>query len=134
MTTPRTDTAQLYRTLDEPGFLAFMHHGEGRGRQQFVTYRDHLRAEDPRGSAMFDAILVDEAQHEAYSLELLRTLGAPEPHLRRVRLWEAWRTLRTLQRSTATTLFAVGFVLLWPALLLVGLWTRWVRPERRGWL
>lgn len=133
VTAPRTDTSSLFQTLDEPGFLAFMHHGEGRGLQQFTTYRDHLQATDPRGSAMFDAILADEARHEAYSHALLVELTPAGPALRRARLWEAWRTLRTVQRATATTLFAASFVGLWPVLALLGLWTRAVRPERRGW-
>lgn len=129
---PHSDTSRLFATLGEVDFLAFVHHGEGRARQQFVTYRDHLATTDPRGSAVFDAILGDEARHEAYSGRLLAELGDAGA-VRRARGWEAWRTVRAMQQSTARSLFAVGFLLLVPVLACAALWVRWTRPVRRGW-
>jgi len=129
---PHSDTSHLFATLGEVDFLAFVHHGEGRARQQFVTYREHLATTDPRGSAMFDAILSDEERHEAYSGALLAQVGDAAA-VRRARMWEAWRWIRSLQRGTAQTLFAVGFLLLIPVLASAALWVRWMRPSRQGW-
>ncbi|MCA9570861.1 MAG: ferritin-like domain-containing protein [Myxococcales bacterium] len=129
---PHTDTAWLFATLGEPRFLAFVHHGEGRGRRQFEGYRDRL--DDPATSAMFAAIVEDELRHETYAGELLAVASdAPAREVRAARLWEAWRTLRTVQRGLAGRMFALAVLLLVPLLLPLAAFTRRVRPTSTGW-
>ena len=110
---PAADTEQLFERLGERRFLAFVHRGERRGRQQFELYARHFAARgDARTEALFGAILVDEQRHEAYTRELLVELCGGEQgaraELRAIALWEAWRTWRRAGRAIAAALFALA--------------------------
>ena len=131
---PRTDSTHLFEVLGELDFLAFTHQGELRARLQFETYQAHLQSRDPQGSAMFEAILVDERRHETYSAELLHVLTADgAARVARMGRWQAYRAVRGLQRGTAQLLFGLSVLLLVPLLVPLALWTRWMRAEQRGW-
>jgi hypothetical protein len=76
---PRADSEALFERLGELAFLAFVHRGERRGRRQFEVYARHFaRHGDQRTRALFEAILVDELEHEAYTRELLVELCGDE--------------------------------------------------------
>ncbi|HVV82944.1 MAG TPA: ferritin-like domain-containing protein, partial [Kofleriaceae bacterium] len=137
---PRADTEALFARLGEVGFLAFVHRGERRGRRQFEVYARHFgRRGDDRTRALFEAILVDERQHEAYTRELLVELcgerGARRA-LRRAGRWEAWRTWRRAGRALAAALYTVAMT----ALYLVIAPLAWLglrgrrRADKRRWL
>ena len=135
---PDADMESLFEHLGEQQFLAFVHRGERRGRQQFETYRDYFaRRADDRSRALFEAILVDERRHEAYSRELLVELSGGEAKaqaaLRRAAAWEAWRLWRRLGRFIAGNLFAFTMTLLYFALAPLALTVRFLSPYRRGW-
>jgi len=69
---PNADTEDLFENLGETRFLAFVHRGEHRGRQQFETYRDWFAQRgDDKTRALFEAIVKDERQHESYTWALL---------------------------------------------------------------
>jgi rubrerythrin len=107
---PQADTEDLFERLGEVRFLAFVHRGEQRGREQFELYARHFaRRGDARTEAMFGAILVDEARHESYTRELLVELAGGEREarreLRRAAAWEAWRTWRRAGRTLAHAVF-----------------------------
>jgi hypothetical protein len=95
-TPPVADTEDLFERLGERRFLAFVHRGERRGREQFELYARHFGERGgPRTEALFQAILVDERRHESYTCGLLVALAgepAARSELRRAALWEAWRT------------------------------------------
>lgn len=96
-------------------FLAFVHRGERRGREQFERYARHFdRRGDTRTRALFDAILVDERRHERYTRALLVELAGGEraarAALRRAALWEAWRTWRRAGRALASAIYAVAMI------------------------
>lgn len=108
---PSADTEELFARLGELRFLAFVHRGELRGKQQFELYARHFAARrDARTEAMFKAILADEERHQRYTRELLVELAGSErrarAELRRAALWEAWRTWRRAGRALAAALFA----------------------------
>jgi rubrerythrin len=112
---PVADTEQLFDRLGEVGFLAFVHRGERRGRQQFERYAQHFEARgDARTRALFDAILLDERRHESYTRELLVELaGGEQPAraaLRRAALWEAWRMWRRAGRALASAIYALAMI------------------------
>jgi rubrerythrin len=135
---PDADMESLFERLGEPQFLAFVHRGERRGRQQFETYRDYFtRIADDRSRAMFEAILVDERRHESYSRELLVELSGGEEQaksaLRRAAAWEAWRVWRRGGRFIAGNLFALTMILLYFAITPIALAVRLLSPPRRGW-
>src|SRR6185503_10425339 len=134
---PRADTEHLYEYLGELRFLAFVHHGERRGRTQFEV---HSRAFDRRGDtktrALFDAIITDERRHEEYTWSLLIELAGSEraarAALRRAIAWEAWRTWRRLGRASAHVIYAVLMTALYVTLAPLSLFVRLVRPARKG--
>jgi rubrerythrin len=110
---PVADTERLFERLGETRFLAFVHRGEQRGRQQFELYAKHFGARgDARTEALFQAILVDEERHERYTRELLVELAGGEAgarkELRRVALWQAWRMWRRAGRTLANGLFVLA--------------------------
>lgn len=112
-TAPVADTEGLFARLGEARFLAFVHRGERRGRQQFELYARHFGARgDARTRALFEAILADERRHESYTRELLvEQVGgerAARRELRRAARWEAWRTWRRAGRAIAGTVYAVA--------------------------
>src|SRR5215831_6419583 len=81
---PSADIENLFERLGEVRFLAFVHRGECRGRQQFETYSDWFaRRGDVKTRAMFDAIVRDETRHETYTRELLVELAGGEGAARR---------------------------------------------------
>ncbi len=111
------DTEELFARLGERRFLAFVHRGERRGRQQFELYARHFaRRGDTRSAAMFGAILGDEERHERYTRELLVGLcGEPgaRAELRRAAMWEAWRTWRRAGRWLASRMFAIAMTVIY---------------------
>ena len=134
----RGDTEHLYERLGEVGFLAFVHRGERRGRQQFEGYRDYFTGiGDDKARAMFEAILVDERRHESYSRALLVELAGDERGARRAlgraARWEAWRGWRSAGRFVADRLFTLSMLILLVLVTPLALLVRWRAPVRRGW-
>ena len=112
---PVADTERLFERLGELRFLAFVHRGERRGRQQFERYAAHFSARgDVRTRALFEAILVDEQRHESYTRALLVELAGSERaarrELQRAALWEAWRTWRRAGRTLATAVYTLAMI------------------------
>ena len=133
----RPDEEALFETLGEVRFLAFVHRGELRGRRQFEGYRDHFarRGGDDRMRALFDAVLVDERRHEAYTGVQLQTAAGGEREARRalraVVLWEAWRTWRRAGRTLAGGAYVLTMGALYVALAPLMLALRPLLAERR---
>jgi len=112
---PAADTERLFERLGELRFLAFVHRGERRGRQQFERYAAHFGDRgDARTRSLFEAILGDEHRHERYTRELLVELAgserAAQAELRRAALWEAWRTWRRAGRVIATAIYTLAMI------------------------
>jgi hypothetical protein len=109
---PIADTEDLFERLGERRFLAFVHRGEDRGREQFEIYARHFGARgDRRTESLFEAILVDERRHARYTFDLLVELCGGERAARRelvrAALWEAWRTWRRAGRALAGAIYAI---------------------------
>lgn len=133
------DFEWLFETLGEVLFLAFVVRGEERASRQFEVHRNwfhaHQRGED---AALFSELLADEEHHARYTRELLVELAGGEAlaraALRRVALWEAWRSWRRLGRWMAQGLYfalmTAFYLTLWPWAWLV----RRVRPLQSGWV
>ncbi|MGE0871941.1 MAG: ferritin-like domain-containing protein [Kofleriaceae bacterium] len=110
---PMADVEDLFVRLGETRFLAFVHRGERRGREQFELYARHFgRRGDTRTQKLFEAILVDEHRHERYTRELLvEVAGSEQAALRELRwaaLWEAWRGWRRAGRTLAGALYVLA--------------------------
>ncbi len=136
---PRAASEDLYAKLGEPGFLAFVHAGERKGRTQFTHYARYFeRRGEPKLRALFTALVSDEQGHEDYTLRLLReTEGQGRPAQRkllRVRAWEALRTWRRAGQGLAGAVYFVLMSVLYVSLLPLSLWVRFTRPKPRGWL
>ncbi len=132
------DFEHLYPALGEARFLAFVHHGERRGRNQFEVYAAYLqRGGDKKSAAMLDAILVDERRHEAYTGEALMHLSgggrATQRLVRQMVAWELWRTWRRLGRDLATAAFTLVMLAIYMAAAPLALVVRWLLPARVGW-
>jgi hypothetical protein len=135
---PNADIENLFERLGEVRFLAFVHRGECRGRQQFETYRDWFaRRGDNKTRAMFDAIVRDELRHETYTREFLVELAGGEAQAQRelvkAALWEAWRTWRRIGRFGAEKLYFVVMVLLYGLMAPFVVMGALARPSRKGW-
>ena len=136
---PRGDCGDLHERLGELRFVAFVHRGERRGRQQFEAYRDYFaRRGELKIRAMFEAILADERVHEAYTRTLLLELAGSEHEtravLRWVAAWEAWRTFRRSGKALAEGVYFAAMLVLYVTLAPFSLFVRIVRPARRGWI
>lgn len=136
---PRADTEDLFERLGEVAFLAFVHHGERRGRMQFEVHRDAFaKRGDDKTRALFEALIADERRHEAYTWELLVEMAGGEPAaraaLRRAAGWEAWRSWRRAGRALAQIVYKALMSVLFVALLPWSLLVRVFRPVRTGWI
>jgi hypothetical protein len=132
------DAEDLFQTLGEERFLAFVHHAECRGRRQFEVYKSWFaRRGDSKTENMIAAIVRDEQRHEAYSLQLLQELcgsrAAADWALFRARSWELFRAWRRLGRDLAHVLYVSVLLLLSPLLWPYAVLTRQLRPAKRGW-
>lgn len=111
---PVADTEDLFARLGEARFLAFVHRGEQRGRQQFELYAKHFGARgDDKTRALFDAILRDEHRHEGYTRALLVELvgeRAARRELRRAALWAAWRMWRRMGRALSAAIYTLAMI------------------------
>ncbi len=134
----RADGEDLFAALGELGFLAFVHHAEARGREQFLLYARYFErvGREPE-RALFARIAREEKYHENYSLRLLEELATDAAEvrktLRRVRLWEAWRAWRRVGRRMAYGIYVVVLWLLMPLLWPYSLVIRLVSPAPSGW-
>lgn len=135
---PVADTEDLFASLGEVRFLAFVHLGERRACEQFGAYSDWFeRQGDRKSEAMFNAILRDESRHQSYTYDLLVELaGSAErarAEIRAARLWEKWRTWRRMGRFLAEkTYFALMLLIYGVSAPLTRLATAW-RPRPAGW-
>lgn len=131
------DAEDLHAAVGEARFFAFVTLAEGRGCREFSGYRRAFEAGgDARTAALLGAIVADEQRHESYAAEALLALSGERQarsHLRRVALWEAWRSFRRAGRSLADGLFRALMALLYLTLVppLVPL-VRATRPLRPG--
>lgn len=118
------DFEHLFERLGELRFAAFVHLGERRGRRQLSIFRDELALRgDDKSRALFDAILVDEARHESYTLEIVTQLaGNARKEIRRAVRWELWRSWLRAGRALSGAIFAwsmrVVYVLMFPLALI----------------
>ena len=135
---PRTGSESLFERRGEEGFLAFVHRGEQRGRAQFPAYSAFF---DARGNvklkAMFNAIIVDELNHEAYTRRLLVEVSGGEKQarraLRKMALREAVRRWRRAGQGLARIVYSLGMLLLYATLLPFAVVVRLARPAHKGW-
>jgi rubrerythrin len=134
------DAEDLFETLGETGFLAFVTLAEGRGRREFDGYRKALASRgDEKTASLFEAILVDETRHESYSGALLVLAVGSRFMARlwviRIALWEAWRSLRRASAFVGSLFYAVVASLLYVVVLPVfALYVKRKRPIRAGWI
>lgn len=136
---PNADTEELFERLGEIRFLAFVHRGERRGREQFEAYRDWFaRHGDNKSRAFFDGIIRDELRHETYTRELLTELtgsdAAARKELRKASAWEAWRQWRRLGRFAAERTYYPLMLLIYALLAPFAILLRVTRPARSGWI
>ncbi|MBX3233914.1 MAG: hypothetical protein KIT84_31690 [Labilithrix sp.] len=134
---PRTGCEGLYERLGEAGFLAFVHRGEERGREQFETYRAHFeRRGDAKLRALFHALIGDEKEHERYTRALLVEHAGGEPAARRwlwkMAAWEGFRVWRRAGQTLAQLVYAASMTVLYLTLLPFALLVRLTRPTPRG--
>ncbi|MBV8688184.1 MAG: ferritin-like domain-containing protein [Alphaproteobacteria bacterium] len=136
---PVADNEDLFVRLGELRFLAFVHRGEKRGRQQFEAYREWFgQRGDRKTRALFDAIIRDEVRHETYTYELLVQLAGgrerASAEIRAAGLWEKWRIWRRLGRFLAEKLYFLVMLLVYlvsgPFVLLASR----LRPAAKGWV
>ncbi|MBW8743494.1 MAG: ferritin-like domain-containing protein [Sphingomonas sp.] len=134
---PVADNEDLFERLGELRFLAFVHRGEKRGRQQFEAYRDWFQGRGDRKSAsLFTAIIRDETRHEQYTYDLLvelaGSLGRARAEIRAASLWEKWRIWRRLGRVIAEQAYFLAMSVIY---LISGPFFRLaVRPRAAGWI
>jgi hypothetical protein len=126
----------LFEALGETRFLAFVYRGERRGRTEFEVYARLLhRRGDSALAQLFERLVLDERQHEAYSVRLLEEL-AGDDEAKRALGWaaraEAWRAFRGHGRRLARLLYFACMLLVYAALTPYALAFRWLSRPRRG--
>lgn len=132
------DCEQLFQSLGELDFLAFVHTGEARALAQFDTYvawfATHEREQD---RLLFETIMVDERRHAAYTRALLLELAGNEAvakqALRRVARWELGRRWLRSGRFVAERVYLLTMLIVYVLAAPLSLLVRVARPIRRGW-
>jgi rubrerythrin len=131
---PSAGSEGLFERLGELRFLAFVHAAERRGRVEFETYATLARERGALGLAqLFEELIRDERQHEAYSARLLDELGGETEGPRALafaRRWQAWRAFRRIGSAVSGALFRVTMLSLYALLAPFALLWR-LRPNRR---
>lgn len=133
---PAAGCEDLFEQLGELRFLAFVHAGERRGRIEFETFARLLRRRGNDALAnLFDNLVKDERQHEAYSARLLEEL-AGEAGARRALRWAAlsgaWREFRRRGRALGGLAYGATMLLVYAALAPFALAYRALSPKPRG--
>jgi hypothetical protein len=133
------DIENLFQTLGEIRFLAFVHVGESRACQQFVVYRNWFKKQgDNTNKSLFEAILKDEQRHADYTWDLLVEITGSERaarrELRNVRIWEAWRNWRRVGKSFASKLFVILSLCIYLLIAPYAVLTRLFKRQRKGWI
>lgn len=133
----RADSERLFEALGERDFLAFVHHGEVRARDQFEAYLDYFQHSGRDGEhRLLSAILVDERRHCDYTRELLAELCSdPDEQrraLRRVARWELGRGWLRAGRFLAERVYVLTMLLLYVLAAPLALLVRVARPLRPG--
>jgi len=119
------DAEDLFATLGERRFLAFLEHAEGRGRREFEHYaRAFRRAGDERTAALLRGIIHDENRHEQNARALLEAEPGAGRARRYVRVWEAWRAARRGGRAVAEVVYLLLMLVLYPLIAPLALWER----------
>ena len=134
---PRTGCERLFERLGEPGFLAFVHRGEARGRAQFEAYeRFFTGRSDDKLRALFAALIGDERGHETYTRALLvdrvGAAGATRA-LAKMAFREAFRGWRRAGEGIGALFYNASMTLLFACLAPFALFVRYRRPARGGW-
>lgn len=133
---PSAGCERLYERLGEVRFLAFVHVGEQRGRAEFETYARLSRQRGANATALlFEGLIADERQHEAYTAQLLTELAGVDGArgaVRWVRRWQAWREFRRRGRKLASALYGASMLLLYLALAPFALTLRLFGKTERG--
>ena len=129
----------LFQTLGEARFLAFVHLGERRACQQFAVYRNRFKKQGNKtNKSLFEAILKDEQRHADYTLDLLVEIKGGEQaarkEIRSVQMWEAWRKWRRVGRSLANKLFIILSLFIYLLLAPYAVLTRLFKRQRKGWI
>jgi hypothetical protein len=110
--------------------------GEQRGRAEFEAYARLLRKRGADATALlFEGLIADERQHEAYTAQLLNELAGVDGArraLRWVRRWQAWREFRRRGRKLAGALYGVSMLLVYVALAPFALTLRLLGKAERG--
>jgi hypothetical protein len=121
-----SDAEDLFATLGERRFLAFVAHAEGRGRAQFEVHRGAFSRRDPVTAALFSTIIEEEREHERYALALLAE-AFPGSHARslfEVVVWESIREARRaadyVSRPIFRAIMSIAYLSLLPLALLLG--------------
>lgn len=126
----------LYETLGDEAFLAFVHRAERAGESHFRALIHELARVEPELARLFETVAEDERFHVNYSGHWLARLAGTRARRRlleeRTRAaWAAWRRAgRVLgERAAWWVGVALYFVVLPPFALL----ERRLDPERPGW-
>ncbi len=126
----------LFERRGEPRFLALVHRGERRGRLQFEVYARLLRRRgDDELAQLFEQLVHDELQHEAYTARLLRDLVG-RTRARRALRWaeraDAWSAFRRHGRRVASLVYSVSMLLVYVALTPYAVTFRLLSKPSRG--
>lgn len=127
---------ELFERWGEARFLALVHLGERRGRLQFEVYaRLSRRRGNEELARLFEELVRDERQHEAYSARVLLALvGATEA--RRAMSWaarsEAWRAFRRHGRHLAGLVYSLSMLLVYIVLTPYAVLFRLLSKPSRG--
>ena len=133
----RADSERLFESLGERDFLAFVHHGEVRARDQFEAYLEYFaHAGRDAEHRLLSAILVDERRHCDYTRELLREHCRDDADLRRAlrraARWELGRGWLRAGRFLAERVYIATMLVLYVLAAPLTLLVRLARPIRRG--
>lgn len=112
------DADDVYRSLGERRFVAFVHRAETRGAREFEAYeRAHRARGDTKTAALFALLLRDERRHVEYSKGLFAELAVGRGTLAWVAAWEAVRAARRSARAVLGTLHGLVMFVLYAAVL-----------------
>ncbi len=128
-----SDAEDVFASLGERRFLAFVAHAERRGRLQFEAHVRALAGRDDVTVALLSAVIEEEREHERYARALLEATY-PGTRLRShaaVLLWEAARGARRGMDRLTSAVFRVVMTAVYWTLLPLALLTRagLVRPR-----
>ncbi|MEM7182245.1 MAG: ferritin-like domain-containing protein [Spirochaetota bacterium] len=132
------DTEELFQSLGEVEFLAFVHLGEKGACLQFEEYRRYFAVKGKKElEQLFAELLIDESAHAAYSWqELLSLVGSrkrAQQVVNKMYFWKMGRSYLRLGRTVTRRIYWITMFIFYWFFFPIAIFLRFTQPLTKGW-